>query len=834
MIRSWTKAIWTRAPRLGAAAITCLMLAVPLGAAAIEPWQIAYDLIDVDDFAFEHPMTVINREELQIAKARIARGVYPQAAVFPLLLRDAEEAQRFVADPPEVMEIMAGYAPGTNLPEMREWLWRNRHAAYASALAYAYTGEARYAEKTAEILNAWASKGTRFTGYDRGLQLGSWFSGMLYAADLIYEYEGWEPEERERFTSWWRREVLPHVRAVMLERENNWKDAGILGVLAAAVVLEDRELLREGLIHLHSYFYERTVPGSSSPGVWKIKSDENGVYLPHEVTRNEGRSGVTYTGYALTSAVQALEIARYAGYDLWHAETPEGVTFQDVIEWYFRWDLLRHSFPWHADPNRGPTRKNPYEIANNHYELMPEIREWLRWNRPVNGEQGDEYVTLNKGDMPVSSRERLVVLGGYDGLYTWRRLGEEIEVTLLIDPERETLGPWLRLNLHGAEEVRLAPGGEALPFVPEGSVLAIDLSGIASGEELLRFTVEGARISGVESVRLDAVDGRRLSGPVLLEVELEGAPEPLEVERVELYLDGELLYAGAELPTGLWINQGELDDGFHKVVAKVAPGEGLPVVERAFGFRVNNLTIEAPASAERVAGEVLLRLSTGLRDVQRVMVQLIAGDGRVSEVWNEPRLPGDLTLNTREVADGRYRLEATAVGGMGGLSRAAVEFEVRNEWRLVDPFDPPATLFGIPLDRSLALRATDGWEYASDDPERFFGDAGRRVRRADTAEELVWEAPLLREAFVRLYATEQSVEPWVRLLVSTDGVSWTELEYETQVAGASGDGWYELYLESEVPGDLQVGLFQLRALPTGGRADGIQLGEIELRGWYPE
>jgi hypothetical protein len=31
---------------------------------------------------------------------------------------------------------------------------------------------------------------------------------------------------------------------------------------------------------------------------------------------------------------------------------------------------------------------------------MPEMVQWLTKNRPVNGQQGDEYVTLNKGDIP--------------------------------------------------------------------------------------------------------------------------------------------------------------------------------------------------------------------------------------------------------------------------------------------------------------------------------------------------------------------------------------------------------------------------------------------------
>lgn len=391
--------------------------------------------------------------------------------------------------------------------------------------------------------------------------------------------------------------------------------------------------------------------------------------------RNEGSSGVTYTGYALTSAVQALEIARYAGYNLWHVPTPQGVTFQDVIEWYFRWDVLREPFPWHPSPNRGSTRKNPYEIANNHYDLVPEIGEWLRWNRPVGGEQGDEYVTLNKGEMPVG------------------------------------------------------------------------------------------------------------------------------------------------------------------------PGEGLLFAELVQSLRAVKLAIEAPAGG-RATGEVEIRLAADLPGAERAVVQLVGVGGAARalgarQLWNEDGLPDRLTFDTRQVPDGWYRLEARVVAAGGAVAAAAVEFEVRNEWRLFDPFDPPAAIFGIPVDRSLTLRATAGWEYATGEPGRFQGDASRRVRREDTEEELVWEAPLLKEFFVRLYSVEEDVGRWVRPAVSTGELggssgAWVELEYSSQVAGVSEDGWYELHLRGEVPEGFDSTLFRIRILPTGGRPDGIQLGEVELRGWYPE
>lgn len=193
---------------------------------------------------------------------------------------------------------------------------------------------------------------------------------------------------RKAFETWWRKKCLIHTREVMRSRQNNWKDAGMLGVFAAAVAFEDEELLSAGLSSLEQYF----------KGNWKIKQDDHGTYLPDEVIRNGGSSGITYTAYAFTTMVQSLEIARYAGHDYWDRPTTKGATLKAAIECYFRWNVLKETFPWHKTPDTMIYRSNTYEIANNHFEL-PQLREWLLLNRPVKGEQGDEWTTLNKGDL---------------------------------------------------------------------------------------------------------------------------------------------------------------------------------------------------------------------------------------------------------------------------------------------------------------------------------------------------------------------------------------------------------------------------------------------------
>ena len=364
-----------------------------------QPWRNEYN-ITLDDFHFTHPLTVINQNDLSRVKQRIQENIEPQVSAFQDLLIEAELQLDFEPDAPLEMNIMGGYESNSNLIEMRAWLWRNGHAAYTCALAYAYTDESKYAEKARNIIMDWANTYTTFTGLDRGLQLGSWFSQMLYAADLIWNYAAFTPDDKAQLGKWIRNKWLDEgaVLNVMRTRDDNWKDAGILGVMTASVILEDSLLLKEALIQLESYFFTRTDSYVEYPGPgWKIKKDQKGVYLPREVIRNEGSSGITYTAYALTTMVQCLEIARYAGFDYWYDSTEEKATIKDVIEQYYAWDIGNENFPWHSSPQKMTKRRNCYELANTRFVLDKEMQIWIRDNRPLSGREGDEWSTLNKG-----------------------------------------------------------------------------------------------------------------------------------------------------------------------------------------------------------------------------------------------------------------------------------------------------------------------------------------------------------------------------------------------------------------------------------------------------
>jgi hypothetical protein len=366
-----------------------------------EPWHQDYT-IDMSNVEFGQYMTVYDAKEREIILDRINKKQEPQYSAYQKLLMEAERQLELTPSNHKTLHIMGGYEPNSNLTEMREILWQNAYAAYTCALAWDLSNDIKYAQKATDFLMTWANAGTTFNGDDRGLQLGSYFNPMLYAADLLQHYPNWKDEEKELFETWWRREVLTNgnVRQTMRVKDNNWKDAGLLGVITAAVVFKDRELLHEALIQQISYFYPRVDSSVRLKGNdWKFEKSEKGEFLPREIVRNNGRSGLTYTAYALTTMVQHFEIARYCGFNHWHKVATNGSSMQGIINQYFTWHIKNQSFFWHISPAKSTTRKNIYEIANNHFNLSTEFKDWIINNRPLNGEQGDPWVTLTKGDI---------------------------------------------------------------------------------------------------------------------------------------------------------------------------------------------------------------------------------------------------------------------------------------------------------------------------------------------------------------------------------------------------------------------------------------------------
>ena len=125
----------------------------------------------------------------------------------------------------------------------------------------------------------------------------------------------------------------------------------------------------------------------------------------------------------------------------------------------------------------------------------------------------------------------------------------------------------------------------------------------------------------------------------------------------------------------------------------------------------------------------------------------------------------------------------------GRVGEASVSFSVSNWYTMTDHLQPPLSSghFGT-LDRLRTSSRTDGWEYATESVQHYFGDADRLVRSGNSEEYLVWEAPQLQAFRIVLYATDPTVVPHIMFELSGDQAEWVaavRIEIEGPNAGGA-------------------------------------------------
>lgn len=124
-------------------------------------------------------------------------------------------------------------------------------AAYTCALRWKVSGDAAYAEKAVEIMNAWSAQLKEITWsdghYDGSLVAGLQGYQFANAGELLRTYSGWKPEDFARFKTMMmnvfssRAYFLNHSASSVLVY-SSWDLCSMASTLATAVLADDREL----------------------------------------------------------------------------------------------------------------------------------------------------------------------------------------------------------------------------------------------------------------------------------------------------------------------------------------------------------------------------------------------------------------------------------------------------------------------------------------------------------------------------------------------------------------------------------------------------------------
>jgi hypothetical protein len=274
--------------------------------------------------------------------AKAAKGIEPWASALTQLKEDADAALGASPQPAASLDI-----PGTEGPFVDDTA-----TAYGLGLAYAVTGDIRYAEGARRYIRAWVTTTKELVNAcptdgscQTSLIVARVVPDFVFAADLIRPSGVFTVDDDTEFRAWLHDLILPALPI----RPNNWGDAGNFSRAVITDYLGDQAGFNEALDE------------------WRSRMDlvASDGHLPEEVRR--GTSGMLYTQEALQYKLAVARLAELRGVDLWSVVGKNGGTLEKalgVLETYW---FHPSAWPWNSHvgvPPPGPM----WEIAYQHYQ----------------------------------------------------------------------------------------------------------------------------------------------------------------------------------------------------------------------------------------------------------------------------------------------------------------------------------------------------------------------------------------------------------------------------------------------------------------------------------
>jgi hypothetical protein len=216
----------------------CLCVAVPIRA------------------AYNHPGIFNSQAELEHIKVSAGGSAQTAAKLGWDRLRSWGSASLNYQNKPEATVEVVASAVGASEQNFRT----ASHAAYAQALQWVVTGDARYKDKGLSILNGWGStfKGmTNLSNRQQDLEA-AWALPTWVAAAEIFRYynkgeAGWAPADIEKFNNMLN--VLAGYAVYTIEPRkmtNNWGTSSALAMMAVGVFQDDTAKFNKGMRYLET------------------------------------------------------------------------------------------------------------------------------------------------------------------------------------------------------------------------------------------------------------------------------------------------------------------------------------------------------------------------------------------------------------------------------------------------------------------------------------------------------------------------------------------------------------------------------------------------------
>ena len=194
--------------------------------------------------------------------------------------------------------------------------------------------------------------------------------GLVLAAELMTDYDGWEKGQRAQFTEWLRNVYLKSCERIV-GKSNNWGDWGVLGCIASHYFLDDALGLDADIERIR-----KTINHA-------IEADG---HMPAETRRD--KNGIWYTYFAIAPLTAACQIAYNArAVDLFHYKGKEGAGIEQALDYLLQYSREPQKWPHYRGedlylPKPGRWPGNLFEAMSGIYGKL-EYEAWVEDARPI-------------------------------------------------------------------------------------------------------------------------------------------------------------------------------------------------------------------------------------------------------------------------------------------------------------------------------------------------------------------------------------------------------------------------------------------------------------------
>ena len=215
---------------------------------------------------FKHPGALHTQEDFDRVKAQLAANDPTIVAAYQVL-KNNQFSQSTTGTATSEKIVRGG---GAGEPENYINAARGAHTAYMNALRWKIEGSKAHADNAVRVLNAWAAVCKEVTG-DSNFALASGLYGYAFAnaAELMRDYEGWDPKDFATFQRWMLEVWYPKCIAFMRVRNgtwsggcpghywSNWGICNTLALMSIGILCDDVFIYNQGLS-----FYKHDQVGS--------------------------------------------------------------------------------------------------------------------------------------------------------------------------------------------------------------------------------------------------------------------------------------------------------------------------------------------------------------------------------------------------------------------------------------------------------------------------------------------------------------------------------------------------------------------------------------------